>query len=142
MIITGRRQAELDIAVKNLGEKATGVRSDVSHLDDLDRLFTAVSERGTGIDVLFANAGGGAFATLEDLTPEDFDRTFGINVRGTVFTVQKALPLLNPGASVIVTGSTSLAVAPPPSACTPPVRRRCGNSAGCGPPNSPTEASG
>jgi NAD(P)-dependent dehydrogenase (short-subunit alcohol dehydrogenase family) len=107
VIITGRRQAELDLAVKGLGDNATGIRSDISDLDDLDRLFAAVAERSTGLDVLFANAGGGTFATLADLTPESFDHTFAINVRGTVFTVQKALPLLNPGASVIVTGSTS-----------------------------------
>jgi NAD(P)-dependent dehydrogenase (short-subunit alcohol dehydrogenase family) len=107
VIITGRRQAELDRAVKSLGEQATGIRGDVSDLTDLDRVFAAIAERGSGLDVLFANAGGGAFATLEDLTPESFDTTFGINVRGTVFTVQKALPLLEAGSSVIITGSTS-----------------------------------
>jgi NAD(P)-dependent dehydrogenase (short-subunit alcohol dehydrogenase family) len=105
--ITGRRQAELDKAVEALGSDVTAIRSDVSDLGDLDRVFTAVAERGRGLDVLFANAGGGAYATLEDLTPEDFDRTFTINVRGTVFTVQKALTVLNEGASVIITGSTT-----------------------------------
>lgn len=107
MIITGRRQAELDDAVKTLGGQATGIRGDLSDLDDLDRLFKAITDRGSGLDVLFANAGSGSFATLEDLTPEGFDTTFGINVRGTVFTVQKALPLLKPGSSVIITGSTA-----------------------------------
>jgi NAD(P)-dependent dehydrogenase (short-subunit alcohol dehydrogenase family) len=107
VVITGRRQAELDKAADELGERVTAVRGDVSDLDDLDRLFAVIEARGTGLDVLFANAGGGAFARLEDLTPEQFDTTFSINVRGTVFTVQKALPLLNPGASIIVTGSTS-----------------------------------
>jgi heptaprenylglyceryl phosphate synthase len=107
VVITGRRQAELDKAADELGEHVTAVRGDVSDLADLDRLYAAIEARGTGLDVLFANAGGGAFARLEELTPEQFDSTFSINVRGTVFTVQKALPLLNPGASVIVTGSTS-----------------------------------
>lgn len=107
VIITGRRQAELDIAVAALGSNATGVRGDVSNLDDLDRVFAAVTARGQGLDVLFANAGGGAFATLEQLTPEGFDETFGANVRGTVFTVQKALTVLKDGASVIIAGSTA-----------------------------------
>jgi len=107
VVITGRRQAELDKAAAELGEHVTAVRGDVSDLADLDRLYAVIEARGTGLDVLFANAGGGAFARLEDLTPEQFDSTFSINVRGTVFTVQKALPLLNPGASVIVTGSTT-----------------------------------
>jgi NAD(P)-dependent dehydrogenase (short-subunit alcohol dehydrogenase family) len=107
VVITGRRQGELDKAVDALGEHVTAVRGDVSDLDDLDRLYAVVRERGAGLDVLFANAGGGAFASLEELTPDQFDETFSINVRGTVFTVQKALPLLNRGASIIVTGSTS-----------------------------------
>jgi NAD(P)-dependent dehydrogenase (short-subunit alcohol dehydrogenase family) len=107
VVITGRRQGELDKAVDELGEHVTAVRGDVSDLDDLDRLYAVVRERGAGLDVLFANAGGGAFAPLEELTPVQFDETFSINVRGTVFTVQKALPLLNRGASIIVTGSTS-----------------------------------
>ncbi|MCW2538501.1 MAG: short-chain dehydrogenase [Frankiales bacterium] len=107
VFITGRRQAELDNAVAAIGDNATGIRGDVSDLDDLDRVFAAITTRGRGLDVLFVNAGGGAFATLEQLTPEGFDDTFGINVRGAVFTVQKALALLNEGASVIVTGSTA-----------------------------------
>ena len=107
VFITGRRQAELDSAVAALGENVTGIRGDVSNLDDLDRVFAAVSDNDRGLDVLFVNAGGGEFATLEELTPEGFDATFGINVRGTVFTVQKALPVLTDGASVIVTGSTA-----------------------------------
>ena len=107
VFITGRRQAELDQAAGSLGSDVTPVRSDVADLADLDRVFDAVRDRGRGLDVLFANAGGGAYATLADLTPESFDQTFGINVRGTVFTVQKALDVLNDGASVIVTGSSS-----------------------------------
>jgi NAD(P)-dependent dehydrogenase (short-subunit alcohol dehydrogenase family) len=107
VIITGRRQDALDSAVDELGPQVTAVRGDVSDLGDLDRLYAVVEERGRGLDVLFANAGGGAFGSLADTTPEQFDSIFSTNVRGTVFMVQKALPLLNPGASVIVTGSTS-----------------------------------
>lgn len=107
VFVTGRRQAELDAAVTELGENATGIRGDVADLDDLDRVFAAVAARGRGLDVLFVNAGGGRFATLEELTPAGFDETFGVNVRGTVFTVQKALSVLNDGASVVITGSTA-----------------------------------
>ena len=107
VFITGRRQAELDEAAEALGPDATPVRGDVSDLDDLDRVFAAVTEHGDGLDVLFANAGGGAFAPLAELTPAQFDETFAINVRGAVFTVQKALAVLNDGASIILTGSTS-----------------------------------
>jgi len=84
-----------------------GVRGDVSDLTDLDAIYAQIAQRGRGLDVVFANAGGGSFATLEDLDAAHFDQTFAINVRGTVFTVQKALPLLNKGASVILSGSTA-----------------------------------
>ncbi|WP_009473008.1 SDR family NAD(P)-dependent oxidoreductase [Rhodococcus sp. JVH1] len=104
---TGRRQTELDEIVGELGDAVTAVRSDISDLDDLDRVFSAVQERGQGLDLVVANAGVGTFASLEQLTPEGFDYTFNANVRGTVFTVQKSLPFLGPGASVVVTGSTS-----------------------------------
>jgi len=107
VFITGRRQAELDAATTALGSNATGIQSDVSKLDDLDRVFSAIASHGKGLDVLFVNAGGGEFSTLDQLTPEAFDQTFGVNVRGTVFTVQKALPLLAENASVIITGSTA-----------------------------------
>lgn len=107
VFVTGRRQAELDAAVAAIGDHATGIRGDVSALDDLDGVFATITARGSGLDVLFVNAGGGRFATLADLTPEGFDETFGTNVRGTVFTVQKALPVLNDGASVVITGSTA-----------------------------------
>ncbi|GAB7039411.1 MULTISPECIES: SDR family NAD(P)-dependent oxidoreductase [Catenuloplanes] len=106
--VTGRRQAELDAAATLLGDRATTVRSDISDLDDLDRLFARIGADGNGLDILFANAGGGsALATIDALTPENFDRTFGTNVRGTVFTVQKALPLLADGGSIVITGSSS-----------------------------------
>lgn len=107
VFITGRRQEALDAALAEIGQGATAVRSDVSDLGDIDRLYAAVAEQGRRIDVLFANAGGGEFATLEQVTEEHFDSTFGINVKGMLFTVQKALPLLNDGASVILTGSTA-----------------------------------
>ncbi|MFC4585698.1 SDR family oxidoreductase [Sphaerisporangium corydalis] len=107
VFVTGRRKPELDAAVETIGAGAIGVQGDVSVPADLDRLYETVRDQGRGIDVLFANAGGGELATLEQVTEDHFDQTFGINVRGLLFTVQKALPLLNDGASVIVTGSTA-----------------------------------
>ncbi|MDX3235999.1 SDR family oxidoreductase [Streptomyces sp. ME03-5709C] len=107
VFITGRRREALDAALAEIGPDATAVQGDISDLADIDRLYTAVAEQGRRIDVLYANAGGGEFATLEQVTEEHFDSIFGINVRGMLFTVQKALPLLNDGASVILTGSTA-----------------------------------
>ncbi|MCP2164419.1 glucose 1-dehydrogenase [Goodfellowiella coeruleoviolacea] len=101
VFITGRREAELAAAVEAIGS-ATAVPGDISNPADLDRLYDAVRARGKGLDTLFANAGTGSFATLEETTEEHFDRIFNVNVRGTLFTVQKALPLLNKGASVIL----------------------------------------
>ncbi|MFJ4840205.1 SDR family oxidoreductase [Streptomyces sp. NPDC088746] len=109
VFITGRRRAELDAAVETIGS-ATGVIGDIADLADLDRLYEAVQNRGQGLDVLFANASVAAFVPLEQITEEHFDTLFGINVRGTLFTVQKALPLLNDGASVILNGSTNVDV--------------------------------
>jgi NAD(P)-dependent dehydrogenase (short-subunit alcohol dehydrogenase family) len=106
VFVTGRRKTELDAAVAAIGPaRATAVPGDITDLADLDRLYAAVRARGRGLDVLFANAGVGSFATLEQTTEEHVDRIFGINVRGTLFTVQKALPLLNDGASVILNSS-------------------------------------
>src|ERR1700744_3710653 len=107
VFITGRRPADPDKARKTLGANGRAVRGDVTRAEDLDEIFAQVRRHGRGLDVLFANAGGGSFATLADTTPEHFDETFSVNVRGTLFTVQKALPLLNPGASVILAGSTA-----------------------------------
>ncbi|HEY0690600.1 MAG TPA: SDR family oxidoreductase [Kribbella sp.] len=108
VFITGRRKPELDAAVEQLGPNAVGVQGDVSDLADLDRLYDVVRANGKGLDVVVANAGGGAgLFTIENLTPEAFDADFGINVRGTTFTVQKSLALLNPIASVIVLGSSA-----------------------------------
>ncbi|WP_198139946.1 SDR family NAD(P)-dependent oxidoreductase [Saccharopolyspora erythraea] len=92
VFITGRRQEALDTALSEIGSNATGVRGDVSDLSDIDRLYAAVADQGRRVDVLFANAGGGEFSTLEHVTEEHFDITFGTNVRGMLFTVQKALP--------------------------------------------------
>jgi len=107
VFITGRRQPELDAAVKEIGKNATGVRGDVSNLADIDRLYDAVQQQKSHIDVLFANAGGGEFAPLGAITEAHFDRTFATNVKGVLFTVQKALPLLRDGGSIILTGSTT-----------------------------------
>ncbi|MDB6084845.1 MAG: family oxidoreductase [Gammaproteobacteria bacterium] len=105
VVITGRRGAELDTAVEAIGPHAMGVQGDVADLDDLDRLYAAVQARHGQIDILFANAGIGEFLALEAVTPAHFDKTFGVNVRGTLFTVQKALPLFRNGGSIILTGS-------------------------------------
>ncbi|TXS68681.1 SDR family NAD(P)-dependent oxidoreductase, partial [Streptomyces sp. me109] len=107
VFITGRRATELDAAVDLIGPAATAVTGDIANLDDLDRLYATIRSWGGGLDVLFANAAIAALAPLEQVTEEHFDTLFGINVRGLLFTVQKALPLLNDGASVIVNGSTN-----------------------------------
>ncbi len=107
VFMTGRRQQALDAAVAQVGARARGIQGDIANLADLDRLFETVRREAGSIDVLFANAGGGEFAALADVTEEHFDSTFATNVKGTLFTVQKALPLLKDGASIILTGSTS-----------------------------------
>jgi NAD(P)-dependent dehydrogenase (short-subunit alcohol dehydrogenase family) len=107
VFMTGRRKAELDAAVAKIGGDARGVQGDVANLADLDRLYEVVRDEAGHIDVLFANAGGGDFMPLGEITEEHFDRIFATNVKGTLFTVQKALPLLRDGASVILTGSTA-----------------------------------
>jgi NAD(P)-dependent dehydrogenase (short-subunit alcohol dehydrogenase family) len=107
VFMTGRRAAELEKAVAEVGHGAIGIQSDISKMEDLDALFAEVRQQAGQIDVLFANAGGGDFAPLGAITEEQYDRIFDINVKGTLFTVQKALPLLKDGASVILTGSTS-----------------------------------
>jgi len=104
--ITGRRQAELDAAVAQVGN-ATGVQVDSTRLDQLDALYQRIQAERGHIDVLFANAGGGSMLPLGQITEEHFDDTFDRNVKGVLFTVQKALPLLANNASVILTGSTA-----------------------------------
>ena len=107
VFMTGRRQEALDKAVAEVGGDARGIQGDVSNLSDLDRLYATIRDEAGVIDVLVANAGGGEFAALGDITEEHFDKTFAINVKGTLFTVQKALPLLKDGASIVLTGSTA-----------------------------------
>jgi NAD(P)-dependent dehydrogenase (short-subunit alcohol dehydrogenase family) len=108
VFITGRRQAELDEAVRQIGKNVTGVRGDVSNLADLDRLFAAVKQQKGRLDVLFANAGvPGAVAPLGEITEEHFDQVFNINVKGLLFTVQKALPLFTDGGSIILNASNA-----------------------------------
>jgi NAD(P)-dependent dehydrogenase (short-subunit alcohol dehydrogenase family) len=106
VFITGRRQKELDEAVKVIGSNVTGVQGDVAKLADLNRLYETVKVKGR-IDIVFANAGVGEFAPLGEITEEHFDKLFNINVKGTLFTVQMALPLLNDGGSIILTGSVA-----------------------------------
>ncbi|MCX4587626.1 SDR family NAD(P)-dependent oxidoreductase [Streptomyces sp. NBC_01481] len=105
--LTGRRKAELDAAVDAVGDKAIGVQSDVSKLDDLNRLFATIDARSGRLDVVVANAGVGEYARLGEITEESYDKTSDINGKGTLFTVQKALPLLPDGASVILLSSSS-----------------------------------
>jgi NAD(P)-dependent dehydrogenase (short-subunit alcohol dehydrogenase family) len=105
VFITGRRQSELDSAVKQIGTNVTAVQGDVSNLADLDRLYATVKQEKGHIDILFANAGIGEFGPLGAITEEHFDKTFNANVKGLLFTVQKALPLLKDGSSIILNAS-------------------------------------
>lgn len=107
VFITGRRKEVLDAAVKQIGGRVTGVQADMSKLADIDRLYDAVQAQHAQIDVVFANAGGGEFAALGAITEEHYQKTFDTNVKGTLFTVQKALPLLRDGGSIILTSSTT-----------------------------------
>jgi NAD(P)-dependent dehydrogenase (short-subunit alcohol dehydrogenase family) len=107
VFITGRRQEALDEAVKLIGRNVTGVQGDSADLDDLDRLFDTVKREKGAIDVLWASAGVGEQRTLGEITEEHFDAAFGLNARGTLFAVQKALPLFNDGGSIFMTGSNA-----------------------------------
>jgi NAD(P)-dependent dehydrogenase (short-subunit alcohol dehydrogenase family) len=107
VFITGRRQEALDEAVNLIGRNVRGVRGDASYLDDLDRLFDTVKREKGKIDILFASAGRGEAAKLGEITEQHFDAAFGLNTRGTLFTVQKALPLFNDGGSIFMTGSVA-----------------------------------
>jgi len=112
--ITGRRQAELDVAVKQIGNNVTGVQGDISKLEDLDKLYALVKKQSGHLDILFANAGLGYMLPLGEITEEHYDKTFDVNVKGTLFTVQKALPLFpdNVG-TIIMTGSTAGSIGDP-----------------------------
>jgi NAD(P)-dependent dehydrogenase (short-subunit alcohol dehydrogenase family) len=107
VFITGRRKAELDAAVKEIGDNVVAVQGDVTKQADLDRLYETVKTKAGRIDVVFANAGTGEFAPIGSVTEEHFDKLFGINVKGALYTVQKALPLLKDGGSILLTGSVA-----------------------------------
>lgn len=105
VFVTGRRQSELDAAVAQIGGSAVGVQGDIAKLEDLDRLYATIAEKAGRLDVLFANAGVGGFASIGQVSEAHFDQIFGVNVRGTLFTVQKALPLMPDGAAIVINGS-------------------------------------
>lgn len=105
VFITGRRQAELERAIAAIGPRAKGIRGDIANLGDLDRLFEEIKVTKGRLDIFLANAGLGEFAPLGSITEEHFDKTFGVNVRGTLFSVQKALPLMEEGASIVMNAS-------------------------------------
>ncbi len=105
VFITGRRQPELDAAVKTIGSNVTAIKADASNLADLDALYARIKQDKGRVDVVFANAGGGEFAPLGSITEEHFDKTFDTNVKGLLFTVQKALPLMPDGGSIILNAS-------------------------------------
>jgi NAD(P)-dependent dehydrogenase (short-subunit alcohol dehydrogenase family) len=107
VFITGRRQEALDEAVKLIGRNVTAVQGDAANLDDLDRLFDTVKREKGAVDVLWASAGTGEQGRLGEITEEHFDAALGLNARGTLFTVQKALPLFNDGGSIFMTGSNA-----------------------------------
>src|SRR5579862_1167265 len=107
VFVTGRRQTELDLAAKLMSGHVTAVKADASNLDDLDKLFAQIKREKGRLDVVYANAGGGGFAPIGAITEEHFDQTFDTNVKGTLFTVQKALPLVPDGGSIIMTASTA-----------------------------------
>ena len=107
VFITGRRQEALDAAVRRIGGRITGVRGDMANLANIDRLYDAVQQKHAQIDVVFANAGGGSFAPLGAITEAHYQSIFDTNVKGVLFTVQKALPLLRDGAAIVLTGSTT-----------------------------------
>ncbi len=105
VFITGRRKAELDAAVSEIGNNVAAVQSDVAKLADIDKLYTAVQEHRGALDIVFANAGTGEFAPLSQITEDHFDKQFNVNVKGLLFTVQKALPLMRPGGSIVLNAS-------------------------------------
>lgn len=105
VFITGRREAELRKAVEEIGRNVSPVQGDAANLTDIDRLYAAVQEHGRQLDILFANAGIGEFAALGQITEQHFDKQFNVNVRGLLFTVQKALPFLRHGSSIVLNAS-------------------------------------
>jgi NAD(P)-dependent dehydrogenase (short-subunit alcohol dehydrogenase family) len=132
VFITGRRQEKLDDAVKAIGRNVTGVQGDAANLADLDRLYETVKKEKGYIDVLFASAGQGGQAMLGSVTEEQFDTTFGLNVRGTLFTVQKALPLFRDGGSIVMNGSIASVKGMPGRSVYAQARQLCGHLHGHG----------
>lgn len=113
VVITGRRKDHLDRAVQELGPDSFGVQADVTKLTELDQLYVTIREKFKHLDIVVANAGGGALEALGEISEANFDQTFNTNVKGVVFTVQKSLPLLRKGASIILIGSTTSAMGTP-----------------------------
>ncbi len=142
VFITGRRQAELDAAAQQLGSRAIAVAGDVGKPDDLDRLYARVAEAGKGLDIVMANAGATRVSRLGEITSDDLDALLTTNVKGVVYTVQKALPLLNDNASIILPDPPPPTAAVRGSVSTPPAKRRSVRSPAPGPANSPTVTSG
>jgi NAD(P)-dependent dehydrogenase (short-subunit alcohol dehydrogenase family) len=142
VFITGRKQEQLDEAVKLIGRNVTGVRGDASNLDDLDRLFDTVKREKGKIDILFESAGKGEAAKLGEITEQHFDTAFGLIARGTLFTVQKALPLFNDDGSIIMTGSVASLKGFPGSVCMRRARPHCAHSHARGSTNSRAGISG
>ncbi len=105
--VTGRRQAELDAAVHEIGRGAKAIQGDIASVADLDRIYSQIQAAEGHLDILFANAGGGEFTPLPLVTEAQFEKYVGINLKGTLFTVQRALPLMRPGSAIVITGSTS-----------------------------------
>jgi len=105
VFITGRRKSELDAAVNQIGRNVTGVQGDVAKSADIDKLYAAVKAQKGALDIVFANAGTGEFAPLSQITEDHFDKQFNVNVKGLLFTVQKALPLMQPGGSIVLNAS-------------------------------------
>src|SRR5258707_6736405 len=105
VFMTGRRESELNAAVKEIGSNVTAVQGDVSNLDDLDRLFAQIKQEKGKLDIVFANAGVAKYARLGEITDDLYEQIFNINVKGMLFTVQKALPLIQDGGSIILTSS-------------------------------------
>ena len=132
VVITGRRQKELDEAVQVIGKNVTAVRGDVANLADIDKLYSVVKEKHGKVDVVFANAGAGELLPITEVTEAHFDKLFDINVKGLLFTVQKALPLMPDGGSVILNGSIAGYTGTPAFSVYSAPRRRCGRSPGRG----------
>jgi NAD(P)-dependent dehydrogenase (short-subunit alcohol dehydrogenase family) len=135
VVITGRRHKELDEAVKFIGKNVTAVQGDVSNLSDLDRQYEVVKQKHGWVDVVFANAGAAELVPLGQITEQHFDKLFDVNVKGLVFTVQKALPLMPDGGSIILTGSVASIKGIEGFVSPAPPRAPCARSHGRGRPS-------